>query len=127
MATIQSIQTDIEALATSWGEALKIGDRRTANRLNSAITRIANKFKRDRSLGEAVLTPLLKHPVPSVRLFASIHSLDLEINIQEAEDVLARVASDPNIHVVQLMAQINLQKRNEKKRNTTNQKDEPAS
>lgn len=126
MDIIQSLQKDIGELAASWGEALKVGDHRTANRQNSAVTKIAKKLKKDKSLGEAVLVPLFRHPNPSVRLLASVHALDLEIHTQEAEEVLAQVANDPNIHVVQLMAQINLQKWNKKKRSSINQKDEPA-
>jgi hypothetical protein len=110
MTTIQEIQKEIEAQAISWGEAIVIGDHRTANRKNSAITKIAKMFKKDRNLGELILVPLLKHINPSVRLMASVHALDLGIDAQEAQDVLAQVAGDPNIHVVQLMAKINLQK-----------------
>lgn len=126
MGNIQSIQKDFEESASLWGEALKVGDHRTANRQNSAVTKIAKKFKQDKNLGESVLMPLLKHPVPSVRLLASVHALDLEIHEREAEDVLAQLASNPNIHVVQLMARINLQKWNEKKRNLTSQRNKPA-
>jgi hypothetical protein len=110
MNAIQNLQKEIEEQAISWGDAIIIGDHRTANRKNSAITKIAKRFRKDRSLGEVILVPLLKNTNPSVRLMASIHALDLEIHIKEAEDVLTQVASDPNIHVVQLMAQINLQK-----------------
>jgi hypothetical protein len=115
MNTTQNLQKEIEEQAISWGDALKIGDHRTANRNNSAITKIARRFKKDKNIGEIILVPLLKHANPSVRLMASVHALDLEIHIQEAEDVLKQVASDPNIHVVQLMAQINLQKWDKKK------------
>ena len=122
---VQNLQKDIEELAISWGEALKVGNHKTANRQNSAITKIARKFKKDKNLGELVLTPLFKNSNASVRLLASVQALDLEIHIQEAEDVLIQVASDSNIHVVQLMAKINLQQWNEKKHSIVNQKDEP--
>jgi hypothetical protein len=115
MNTIQNLEKEIEEHAISWGDAIIIGDHRTANRNNSAINRVAKRLKKDRKLGEIVLVPLLKHTNPSVRLMASVHALDLDIHTQEAEDVLEKVAGDPNIHVVQLMAQINLQKWNKKK------------
>jgi len=126
MSDIQTLQRDIEELAISWGEALKIGDHRKANMQNSAVARIAKGFGKDKKLGEAVLVPLLRHPNPSVRLLASVHTLDLGIHIQESEDTLIRIADDPSIRVIRLMAQINLSEWNKKKRATSNQKDEPA-
>jgi ribonuclease HI len=110
MDTIQNIQRKIEEQAISWGEALKIGDHRTANRKNSEITKIAKIIRKDRNLGEMILVPLLKHTNPSVRLLASVHALDLDIHIKEAEGTLTQIAGDTNNHVIQLMAQINLQK-----------------
>jgi hypothetical protein len=115
MKSVQDFQKDIEELAISWGEALKIGDYRTANKQNSTITRIAKKFRKDKNLGESILVPLLQHTNPSVRLLASVHVLDQGIHIQEAESTLINIASDPNIHVINLMAQINLSQWNKKK------------
>jgi len=126
MKSAQDFQRDIEELAIFWGEALKNGDHRTANRQNNAITRIAKKFMKDQKLGETILVPLLKHPDPSVRLFASIHALDQGIHVQEAESALAKVASDPNIHVIQLMAQINLTEWNKRKNAQLKHKDESS-
>lgn len=122
MKSVQDFQKEIEELAISWGEALKTGDHRTANRQNSAITRIAKKFKKDKNLGELVLVPLLQHANPSVRLLASVHALDQGIHIQGAESTLINIASNPNIHVIQLMAQINLSQWNKKKAALPNQK-----
>jgi len=124
MTIIQNLQKEIEEHAILWGNALIIGDHKTANKHNSAITKIVRRFKKDRNLGEAILLSLLKSPNSSVVLLASVHSLDLEIHIQEAENKLKQVAGNPNIHVVQLMAQINLQKWDEKKCNKTKPKDE---
>jgi hypothetical protein len=115
MKTMQKLQKEIEDYAISWGDALKMGDHRTANRKNSAINKIAQKFGKDKNLGENILVPLLNHPDPSVRLMASVHALNMEIHQNEAEVVLTQIAGDSNIHVIQLMAQINLQKWNEKK------------
>jgi hypothetical protein len=55
-----------------------------------------------------VLVPLLEDADPSVRLMASVHALDLGIRRQQAEQVLSEIASNPDIHVIRLMAQINL-------------------
>jgi hypothetical protein len=126
MSDIQKLQKNIEELAVSWGEALKIGDHRNANKQNSAITKIAKRFRKDKKLGEAVLVPLLGHLNPSVRLMASVQALDQEIQIRESEDILIKIANDPTNHVVGLMAQINLSEWNKKKRVTSNQKDEPG-
>jgi len=118
----QDFQKDIEELAISWGEALKTGDHRTANRQNNTITGIAKKFKKDKDLSASILAPLLQHPNPSVRLLASVHALDQGIHIQEAENTLIDVANDPNIHVIQVMAQINLSQWNKKKTAFLNRK-----
>jgi hypothetical protein len=127
MSNIQTLQRDIEELAISWGEALKIGDYRKANKQNSAVTRLTREFINDKKLGEAVLIPLLRHPSPSVRLLASVHALDLGIHTQESEDTLISIAGDPSIRAIRLMAQINLSEWNKKKRATSNnQKDEQA-
>jgi hypothetical protein len=116
MSEIPNLQKDIVELAVSWGEALKIGDYRTANKQNSAISRIAKRFRKDKPLGEAVLIPLLGHPNPSVRLMASVHALDQEIRIQDSEDILIKIANDSTNHVIGLMAQINLAEWNKKKK-----------
>lgn len=126
MSAIQNVQKDIEELAISWGEALKIGDHRKANSQNRAITKIAKRFRKDKQLGEAVLIALLGHPNPSVRLMASVHALDHEIHIQESEDTLIKIVNDPTNHVIGLMAQINLAEWNKKTRAKSDQKDEPA-
>jgi hypothetical protein len=125
MMATENLRQDIEELAVSWGEALKIGNHRVANKKNSAITKIAKEFKKDKEIGELVLVPLLKHRNPSVRLQASVHALDQSIQIEEAEDTLINLANDLNIHVIQLMAQINLEQWN-KKKITSKSKDKPA-
>lgn len=117
MNTSQNIQKDFEEHAIIWGEALRKGEHRMANRQNRVVTKIAQNFKNDRRLGELVLMDLFRHPNPSVQLLSSVHALDLGIHIQKAEEVLTKVAANPNIHVIQLMAQINLAKWKEKKNN----------
>ena len=72
MMATENLRQDIEELAVSWGEALKIGNHRVANKKNSAITKIAKEFKKDKEIGELVLVPLLKHRNASVRLQASV-------------------------------------------------------
>ena len=124
MSDIKNIQRDIEELATSWGEALVIGNHRMANKKNSAVTKIAKEFKKDKKLGESILVPLFQHPNASVRLLASVHALDQGIHIEEAEDTLINLAKDQNIHVIQLMAQINLAQW-DKKKTVSKSKDEP--
>lgn len=123
MKDIQELQNKLIELATSWGEAFTTGDHRKANKQNSAITKVAQKFKKDKNIGEAVLTPLLAHPNPAVRLLASVHALDQNIQVQEAEAVLTNIAADSNIRLIPLMAQINLSNWN-KKKIANNQKDE---
>jgi hypothetical protein len=115
MNAVHDLQNNIEVLAISWGESLKLGDHRNVNKYNNAITKIVKPFKKDKDLGKLVLVPLLKHPDPSVRLLTSVHALDLGIHIQESEDVLVKIANDPDIHVIRLMAQINLSIWNKKK------------
>lgn len=122
MKEVLEFQNRLTELAIAWGDAFTIGDHQTANRHNSAITRLAKKFKKNQKLGEAILAPLLSHSNPSVRLFASIHALDQYILLQEAETVLTQIAKDPNIRLIPLMAHINLS--NWEKKKNANQKDE---
>ena len=72
-------------------------------------------MKNEEQLGEQVLVPLLQHSNPAVRLLASVHALDQGVHVEEAENTLVSLANDPNIHVVQLMAQINLAQWSKKK------------
>jgi hypothetical protein len=116
MEEVQEIRDRLIGLAIAWGDAFTIGDHRTANRHNSAITKLAKKIKKNRKLGEEILVPMFSHTNPSVRLFASIHALDQNIRLQEAESVLAQIAKDPNIRLIPLMAQINLSNWNKKKK-----------
>jgi hypothetical protein len=104
----QELRDKLVELAIAWGGAFTIGDHRTANRCNSAITKIAKQFQKDRELGESILVPLFVHPNPAVRLFASIHALDQNIQVGEAETILTEIAEDPNIRLIPVMAQINL-------------------
>jgi hypothetical protein len=110
MKSVQDFQSDIERFATAWGEALKIGNHKVANKLNNKLTKIAKEFKGDKTLGESVLTPLLKHPNPSVRLIAAVHALDQEVSSKDAEKALTEIANDPNIRVIRLTAKILLTK-----------------
>ena len=118
MDSIQDFQAAIERSAVAWGEAIKIGNHREANKLNNKVTRIVKAFKENKVIGKSVLIPLLGNPNPSVRLLAAIHALDLEIQTQDAESVLNDIANDPSIRLVRLMAQINLEKWNQKKTQT---------
>ena len=124
MKTMQDIKNKIEELAVSWGEALIIGDYRNSNKYNKKITKIVESFKADKILGESILIPLLNHPNPSVRLHASVHALELEIHIQEAEGELTNLANNPDIHVIGLTAKINLAEWQKKKKAQPVQKDE---
>lgn len=124
MKEVQELRDRLIELAIAWGDAFTIGDHRTANRHNSSITRLAKKFKKDPKLGEAILAPMLSHSDPSVRLFASIHALDQNIRLEEAESVLEQIAKNPNIRLIPLMAQINLSNWNKKK--NTNRKGKPV-
>jgi hypothetical protein len=124
MKNLQKIRDQFVELAIEWGDAFTTGDHRTANRRNSAVTKIANKFKDDENLGTAILVPLFTHPNPSVRLFASIHALDQNIEIGRAESILTQMAADSSIRLLPLMAEINLSNWHKKK--NTDQKDEPA-
>jgi hypothetical protein len=124
MKDVQELQNELIDLAVSWAEAFVTGDHQKANKQNSAITRVAKKFKKNKNIGEAVLTPLLAYPNPAVRLLASVHALDQNIQVQEAEVVLTSIATDSNIRLISLMAQINLSNWNKKKK--AKQKDEPA-
>lgn len=116
MDVVDDLQKRIEESAIVWGNALREGKHRTANKHNSAITKIAKKFKKDKNLGASVLIPLLKHPEPSVRLLASVHSLELGIQVQESESILTKIADDPSIKIIRLMAQINLSEWKKKKK-----------
>ena len=120
----QEIQKELIDLANAWGEAFSTGDHRTANKKNSAIAKIAKRFNNDKNLGEAILTPLLIHPSPSVRLMASVYTLELGVHIQEAEAVLTSIATDSNLRLIPMMAKINLSQWNKRKGTKLEQKDE---
>ena len=108
MDEVGHLQRSIQELAASWSEALKAGNHRKANSKNAAISKVARRFSKDKRLGESVLIALLGAADPSVRLMASVHALDLGIRPQQAEQVLAEIANNPNIPVIRLMAKINL-------------------
>ena len=126
MKDVKKLQEEYVALAASWGEALKIGDNRTANKLNSVLMKMVKKIQNDNQLGENVIIPLLTHVNPAVRLSASVDALKLGLQIQDAEIALSAVANDEHIHVIQLMAQISLSEWTKKKMFLLNQKDEPG-
>jgi len=105
---VGQLQRSIQALAASWSEALKAGNHRKANSKNAAISKVARRLRKDKRLSESVLGPLLGDADPSVRLMASVHSLDLGIRLQQAEQVLEEIANNPNIPVIRLMARIGL-------------------
>ena len=46
MSNLQELQREIEEHSASWGEAIIIGDHRTANKENSAVTKITKKLKK---------------------------------------------------------------------------------
>lgn len=124
MLDSNKLQQNYVEIAVSWGEAIKTGDHQAANRLNKVLMKIFKELKKDATLAEMVLAPLLSHLNPSVRLSASVDALNVGIHVKEAETVLISLASDSKIHVMQTMAQINLSEWNKKK--DTNRKDEPA-
>ena len=65
-------------------------------------------------MSEGVLIPLLKHPDPVVRYQASAYALALDIQIQEAESVLARIVEDLEL-IIGAIAYINQVEWNKKK------------
>lgn len=126
MKNSQDIQKELVDLAIAWGEAFASGNHRTANKMNSAIAKITKRFDKNKSLGETVLIPLLDNSNPSVRLMASVYTLEMGIHTQKAEAVLTSIAKDPNIRLIPMMAKINLSQWNEKKSQILIQKDENA-
>jgi hypothetical protein len=124
MKDTQSIQGKFIALATEWGAAFSSGDSRSANRHNSAITKLVRQFKNDSVNTKAILVPLLDHAEPAVRLQASVHALDQGIAVEKAEAVLKGIEERRNMGLLPMMARINLIKWNENKSGKMN--DEPA-
>jgi len=114
MSNIENLQREFETIAISWGEAINNGKSRIANKFHRKLVRIGKKFDTDRSLGEGVLIPLLKHSDPAVRYQASAYALALEILVQEAESVLARIVEDPEL-IIGAIAYINQVEWNKKK------------
>jgi hypothetical protein len=101
--------------ASTWGNCVIDGNHKTANRMNRGLIRLRNKINRNSDLATEVLLPLLDHNDPAVRLSAATDMLQIGISQEKAELTLFNLSNNPNIHVLQLMAKINLSMWEEKK------------
>jgi hypothetical protein len=119
MEDLIEIKKNIEKLSILWEESFKDGNHKMANKYNAEISKIIKKIKKDKELCKSVLSSLLSSPNPSTRLMAAVHALDQNVWIQESEEVLKKIAGDPAIRLVRLMAQIHVHNLESKKTNQT--------
>ncbi len=109
---IEEIQEVIIESAIQWANEINEGNSKNANRLNSKINKVTNGFKDNQEQTIRILVPLLQNDDPSVRLFASIHSLNLGIEVERCLQILRDLADDHSTRGVCIMAYINLKKWN---------------
>lgn len=107
---IQEIQARIIDFAQKWANEISQGNSTYSNKLNARINKIIFDINEDKELARRILTPLIQNAEPSVRLFASVHSLNQGIEIQKSLQVLEDLADDNTTQGISLMAYINLVK-----------------
>jgi hypothetical protein len=100
----ETLKDEYQQSAINWGSAILKGDSKSANRIHNRLNKMSSKLKKNESDYKLLLSGLIEHPEPSVRLVASIDALYSGINLQESETALNKLISDPNIGVLSLMA-----------------------
>lgn len=108
MENLIEIKKAIEELSILWEESFKDGNNKMADKYNGEISKIIKEIEKNKELCKSVLSSLLTSPNPSTRLMAAVHALDQQVYIQESEEVLRKIANDPSIRLVRLMARIHL-------------------
>lgn len=110
-ANEQKIMDEYVRLAGLWDEAVRSGNPRSANKYNKSLTNLTNEVKENELVFKKVLSKLLEHSEPSVRLFAAADSLKTETNLPAAEKVLNEISTIVGNEVINKMAKILLEER----------------
>ena len=105
---INKYHSDFVLAAKLRGEAIKKGDRKTANKQYNILKRLFKKAQDNHSFFISVYKLLRNDDNADVRVAACAHSLALGIDINETESVLEQTSHDDKIGITRLSAEMTL-------------------
>lgn len=114
MSNIESILQQYKLAAGSHGNALQIGDKKTANKQYTVLKNIYKALQKDTQLQNEVLKMLLLDSNHHISAWAAAHSLGLMIHIEDANRVLEELSLRKDIGIARLDAEMTLKAWKEK-------------